>query len=761
MWYNSKQSGTVGQTRELGLSNIGLSDGDQSYTAEYWCFAKNSDGTGRSQNVTVYIISQDFNEFCFEDNDSGYTWEKTPVGASVIKNCPDGKIGTVTRFCNSNDGQPVWSDISRLDERFESEDVSDILGKTENVSEDDELYVQDVEDIVYVLEKIKKKTKTQNDRQNFIRSASNIVSQKRKNVWKNIPSRNNLAKEIISRTDLNAKNYISQNISLLDTGGQGVIIPDDVTNEIDLATVVQYRSIKHILSEEELTESVDNTIGSTESLTIRSTIVSFTIEPQLKKKSVSKPFKIVIQNNQTGYEEPRRTCAFIEPDLNGSQWGSEGCTLNEAESSVENVTCDCNHNTAFAIMMDVAGSQSQLTESERKILETISTIGCSISLVGITLTILMQVCFWRQVKSPRTKILVGLCIAVGFTDIFAILEGVARDSPNFCKAVAAFLHFFVLSAFGWMLCEGILLYILLIKVFDGVLGKHWKMFNFIGWGIPLLIVVVSLGATQGKGYGTEFSCWLSVENKVIWAFVGPAFLVILANTIVFVMVLRMVMNSHTVKQQANIGKVRTGVKTAVVIFPVLGLTWVFGLITFNRESLFVRYLFAVFNSAQGMLIFLFHCVLNKQMREVVRNSTIRRSTLSTCQSKKSVRRPKNSTISPSKTFGSGLNQRMVESTARLQLERSKSESSGNGGYNNLNISVAEEANEDDVYVTSTVQENEETCHSSPNASVQSENSLGRDNFAFETNGNGYHLGELENSSSEDRRSNNEGPFLTV
>jgi hypothetical protein len=142
-------------------------------------------------------------------------------------------------------------------------------------------------------------------------------------------SRNNLAKEIISGTDLNAKNYISQSaetgkvvsystpnidvrgirlptvkptnpedISLLDTGGQGVIIPDDVTNEIDLATVVQYSSIKHILSEEELTESVDNTIGSTESLTIRSTIVSFTIEPQLKKKSVSKPFKIVIQNNQ-------------------------------------------------------------------------------------------------------------------------------------------------------------------------------------------------------------------------------------------------------------------------------------------------------------------------------------------------------------------------------------------------------------------------------------------------------------------------------
>jgi hypothetical protein len=133
-------------------------------------------------------------------------------------------------------------------------------------------------------------------------------------------------KQIISGTDLNAWNYISQSsetgkvasystpniavhgttakptnagdIRLLDTGGQGVIIPDVVTNKLKQATVVQYSSIKDIFSEEELKESVDNTIGSTESLTIRSTIVSFTIEPQLKNKSVSKPFKIVLQNNQ-------------------------------------------------------------------------------------------------------------------------------------------------------------------------------------------------------------------------------------------------------------------------------------------------------------------------------------------------------------------------------------------------------------------------------------------------------------------------------
>jgi hypothetical protein len=83
----------------------------------------------------------------------------------------------------------IFLQIFRLDEGFESENISEILSETEKVSEDDELYEKDVEDIVYVLEKTKQKTKTQTDRQSFIRSSSNIVSQKKKNVWKNIPVR--------------------------------------------------------------------------------------------------------------------------------------------------------------------------------------------------------------------------------------------------------------------------------------------------------------------------------------------------------------------------------------------------------------------------------------------------------------------------------------------------------------------------------------------------------------------------------------------
>lgn len=99
---------------------------------------------------------------------------------------------------------------------------------------------------------------------------------------------------------------------------------------------------------------------------------------------------------------------------------------------------------------------------------------------------LYQACFvFIQILSGSCSLFHEVCFRNIVSITFpSVLTRVCLTScqQNFCKAVAALLHFFVLAAFGWMLCEGILLYILLIRVFDGVRGKHWKIFNFIGWG---------------------------------------------------------------------------------------------------------------------------------------------------------------------------------------------------------------------------------------------------------------------------------------
>ena len=58
-----------------------------------------------------------------------------------------------------------------------------------------------------------------------------------------------------------------------------------------------------------------------------------------------------------------------------------------------------------------------------------------------------------------------------------------------CKFVAVILHYLFLCAFCWMLCEGILLYLLLRVVFSEM-AKTWWPFLLIGYGIKGLTILL-------------------------------------------------------------------------------------------------------------------------------------------------------------------------------------------------------------------------------------------------------------------------------
>ena len=59
----------------------------------------------------------------------------------------------------------------------------------------------------------------------------------------------------------------------------------------------------------------------------------------------------------------------------------------------------------------------------------------------------------------------------------------------------------------------------------------WELEVFFGFylGFPVIIVAISLGATQADGYGSSEGCWLDVPSGLIWAFIAPAILIILVS----------------------------------------------------------------------------------------------------------------------------------------------------------------------------------------------------------------------------------------
>ncbi|XP_076852116.1 adhesion G protein-coupled receptor L3-like isoform X5 [Brachyhypopomus gauderio] len=61
--------------------------------------------------------------------------------------------------------------------------------------------------------------------------------------------------------------------------------------------------------------------------------------------------------------------------------------------------------------------------------------------------------------------------------------------------------------------------------------------------------------------------------------------------------------------------IKSWVIGAIALLCLLGLTWAFGLMYVNESTVIMAYLFSIFNSLQGMFIFIFHCVLQKKVRK--------------------------------------------------------------------------------------------------------------------------------------------------
>uniref|UniRef100_A0A674HNH0 Adhesion G-protein coupled receptor D1 n=1 Tax=Taeniopygia guttata TaxID=59729 RepID=A0A674HNH0_TAEGU len=213
----------------------------------------------------------------------------------------------------------------------------------------------------------------------------------------------------------------------------------------------------------------------------------------------------------------------------------------------------------------------------------------------------------------------SVCLCNHLTNFAILMQVVPLKLP--CKIFAILLHFFFLSAFAWMLVEGFHLYSMVIKVFGSEESKHLYYYG-IGWGCPLVICVISAMSSLDS-YGESGNCWLSLENGAIWAFVAPAMFVILVNIGILIAVTRVISrisaDSYKVHGDANAFKLTA--KAVAVLLPILGSSWIFGILAVNAHALVFQYIFAVFNSLQGFFMFLFHCLLNSEVRAAFKHKT--------------------------------------------------------------------------------------------------------------------------------------------
>ncbi|KFO97687.1 G-protein coupled receptor 64, partial [Calypte anna] len=351
---------------------------------------------------------------------------------------------------------------------------------------------------------------------------------------------------------------------------------------------------------------------------ISSSVANLTI------RNLKENITVILQNIKPNQDNSTVRCVFWDFKKNGGHggWSHEGCIVKE--SRVNETVCSCNHLTSFAVLTNFYGV-TQLDPKEELALTFISYIGCGISAIFLSITLVTYIAFEKIRKDYPSKILIQLCAALLLLNLAFLLDAwialYHQEGP--CIAIAVLLHYFLLVSFTWMGLEAFHMYLALVKVFNTYVRKYILKFCIVGWGLPAVVVCIVL-AVSSDNYGLitagmfsmnrpdEF-CWIKSEITFYTAAVGYFCVIFLINISMFIVVL---IQLCRIKRRKQLGAQRRtsiqDLRSVAGLTFLLGITW--GLAFFEVNEVFT-YLFTIFNTLQGFFIFIFYCATKENVRK--------------------------------------------------------------------------------------------------------------------------------------------------
>ncbi|XP_030621015.1 adhesion G protein-coupled receptor G3-like [Chanos chanos] len=305
-----------------------------------------------------------------------------------------------------------------------------------------------------------------------------------------------------------------------------------------------------------------------------------------------------------------RTCVFWqgEQGRNTGNWSDHGCNTTVERN---HVVCNCSHLSFFAVLVNPA---PEVKPKDILRLRYISYTGSALSVAFTAISILVFMS-QRKMKSEQSLLihmqLTGSLMFLHLSFLFS--ASWYGGDGGVCLSLGLILHWFLLATFTWTAIEGFHLYLLLVRVFNIYIKRYLLKLSLVGWGVPTVIVTVC-GASgvygryppgaNSTGLSTEL-CWIKTPS-VGYAVVGYLAVVLLCNTsmlgVTFVKMRKLRMQDPL--QQGRKKRVWKDWFTVLGLSFVLGLPWGLSLFTYGPLPLPGLYLFTVFNSLQGVFVFL-------------------------------------------------------------------------------------------------------------------------------------------------------------
>ncbi|XP_061392714.1 calcitonin gene-related peptide type 1 receptor [Musca vetustissima] len=146
-------------------------------------------------------------------------------------------------------------------------------------------------------------------------------------------------------------------------------------------------------------------------------------------------------------------------------------------------------------------------------------IGYGISLVAILLSLAI-LCYFKSLKCARITLHMNLFSSFAANNSLWLVwylvvvpnHDIVKSSPPPCVGLHIVLHYFLLTNYSWMLCEGFYLHTVLVSAFISE-KKLVKWLIAFGWGSPAIVIMV-YGLVRGLiGTAQENThCWMDDKN---------------------------------------------------------------------------------------------------------------------------------------------------------------------------------------------------------------------------------------------------------
>ena len=247
-------------------------------------------------------------------------------------------------------------------------------------------------------------------------------------------------------------------------------------------------------------------------------------------------------------------------------------------------------------------------------LSVLTYVCCSLSVVGCV-AVLLTYSLFKELRTLPGQILMNLASTILATCLFLLVGipiAVVAEKDELCETTAILLHLVMLSQFSWM---SIMSFELLRTLYrasrlqpvedKSTKDKIFILYFSIGWGIPILILMVSLPVnftTDMIQYGRDGFCWIGHVPSFYVVFLVPVALSIVFNGITFVLTFCLLYKAS--RDQAKLKKEQkiSYLRIYLCVFSITGLTWIFGFLAILIGDDWAWYVFVILSSTQGMVI---------------------------------------------------------------------------------------------------------------------------------------------------------------